>query len=125
MRAKEFINEAKQGKMPSDQQRATRGLHLYADGEKMNSDYTMYRLSLALACSDGVKPIEMDAKSWIGKKKSAHPYSDIEHEMLRHAYAVVGANHEDLNHGDMDSLEAEDTNKVSPVAAKKKNRYGV
>lgn len=125
MRAKEFINEAKQGKMHSDQQRATRGLHLYADGERMNSDYTMYRLSLALACADGTTPIEMDAKSWIGKKKSAHPYSDIEHEMLRHAYKVVGASHEDMNHGDMSSQEAEDTNRTSPVAAKKKNKYGV
>lgn len=125
MRAKEFINEAKQGKMPRDQQDATRGLHLYADGEKMNSDYTMYRLSLALACSDGSNAIDMDAKSWIGKKKSAHPYSDIEHEMLRHAYKVVGASYEDMNDGDLESQESSDTNSVSPVAAKKKNKYGV
>lgn len=125
MRAKEFINEAKIGKMPADQRRATRGLHLYTDGEKMNSDYTLYRLSLALACADGINDIEMDAKSWIGKKKSVHPYSDIEHEMMHHAFNAVGAAHEDLNNGDLRSQESEDTNSTSPVAPKKKNKYGV
>ena len=114
MRAREFINEAKSGKLPSDQKRATRGLHIYNDGEHVSSDYTLYRLSLALACADGKNKPKMDAQSWIGKKKSAHPYSKIEHDMLKHAYQVVGAEHEDLNHGDLESKEAKDTNTVSP-----------
>jgi hypothetical protein len=57
----------------------------------------------------------MDAQSWIGKKKSAHPYSKIEHDMLKHAYQAVGAEHEDLNHGDLESRESKDTNTISPV----------
>jgi hypothetical protein len=129
VRASEFekaaLGEAKQGKLTSGQHRATRGLHLYSDGEHVSSDYTQYRLSLALACADGKNPVEMDSKSWIGKKKSAHPYSKIEHNMLKDAYKAVGASHEDLNHGDLDSREDDDVHKVSPTAVRKKNRYGV
>lgn len=129
MRASEFekptLGEAKQGKLTTGQQRATRGLHLYSDGEHVSSDYTQYRLSLALACADGTNPVEMDSKSWIGKKKSAHPYSEIEHEMLKHAYKAVGAAHTDLNHGDLTSREDDDVHRISPTAARKKNQYGV
>ncbi len=129
MRASEFekaaLDEAKQGKLTSGQQRATRGLHLYSDGKHVNNDYTQYRLSLALACADGTNPVEMDSESWIGKKKSVHPYSKIEHDMLKHAYKAVGASHSDLNHGDIDSREDDDVQRVSPTAARKKNRYGI
>lgn len=129
MRASEFekaaLDEAKQGKLTSGQQRATRGLHLYSDGKRVSNDYTQYRLSLALACADGTNPVEMDSKSWIGNQKSAHPYSKIEHDMLKHAYKAVGASHSDLNHGDLDSSEDDNVHKISPTAARKKNRYGI
>lgn len=116
MRAKEFIVERHQGKLGKRQQNATRGLHLFSDGERWNSDYTQFRLGMALACSNGKDPIDMDWKSWVGKSKSAHPYTEEEAEMLKQAYKAVGANFTDLNHGDMESEEIDLVNTTSPVS---------
>lgn len=125
MRAKEFISEVKQAKMTKRQNRSTTGVHLFGDSEKANSDYTMFRLGMALAMSNGRDPIDIDPKSWIGKKKAAFPYTDVEAEMLKQSYKLVGADYEDVNRGDLESLELDTINKVSPVAKPKKNKYGV
>lgn len=72
MRYKEIISEANGGKLSKREQQATAGLHTYDDGPKLGtfgSDYGQYRLMMALACSDGKTPIDMDSLSWIGKKK--------------------------------------------------------
>lgn len=128
MRYKEIISEANGGKLSKREQQATAGLHTYDDGPKLGtfgSDYGQYRLMMALACSDGKTPIDMDGLSWIGKKKTAHPYTEIESEMLKQGYKTIGLSHDDLNHGDVKSKELEATNKVSPVAKPKRNKYGV
>ena len=116
MRYKEFIIEKTVGKIKKRVQQSTRGLNVYRDGEKANSDYTEYRLGLALACSNGKDPIDVDAKSWYGKRKVALPYTDEEQEMLKQAYEAVGASWEDLNHGDLKSEELNSTNTVSPIS---------
>lgn len=123
--ATEAVTESVAGKMNAANQAATRGLHTYKDGDGMNNDYTQYRLSMAVAMADGKTPFTIDKTSWIGKKKSTHPYSKEEAEMLKQAYAAIGAAYEDLNGNDMESKESEGTNTVSPVAPPKKNRYGV
>jgi hypothetical protein len=127
MRAKEFIKEAKssQSKISKRQQQSTVGLHRYSDGERWNGDYVSYRLGMAVACTDGKITPDMNAKSWIGKSKSTHPYTQEEVEKLKKAYAAVGASYEDLNHGDLDSEELKTINSVSPVANIKRNKYGV
>ncbi len=125
MRAKEFITEISQKKITKRQSQSTAGLHTFSDGERWSSDYTMYRLGMAAACTDGQIDPDMAAKSWIGKSKSTHPYSQADADILKKAYKAVGANYKDLNHGDMRSRELDTTNKTSPVAPVKKNRYGV
>lgn len=45
-----------------------------------------------------------------------HPYSKVEQDMIKQAYKVVGANHKDVNKGDMESKELDSTYTVSPVA---------
>ena len=125
MKIREIISEAKKGKMTKRQKQSTRGVHVYSDAEHMNSDYVQYRLGMAVASADGCSPMQIDATSWIGKKKSAHPYSKEEAEMLKQAYKAVGADYKDLNHGDMESKELDTINKTSPVAAPKRNKYGV
>lgn len=117
MRAKDFIIEKQEGKIPKRAQQPSRGIEVYSDGEKANSDYTQYRLGLALACSNGKDPIDqVDYKTWFGKRKTMHPYSQVERDMIRQAYKVVGAHHKDLNKGDMESKELDSTYTVSPVA---------
>ncbi len=117
--------EVKAGKVGKRYQEPTRGLNTFGDAEKANSDYTQYRLGLALACSDGVNPIDIDPKTWHGKRKTAHPYTEEEQAMLNQSYKIVGASHKDLNKGDMRSQELDTTNIVSPVAKPKRNKYGV
>jgi hypothetical protein len=115
MRAKEFIAERK-GKLSHRHQQATRGLDLFRDKERTNSDYVLNRVMMAVACANGSDdPIEMDQQSWIGKRRSAHPYTHQEQNMLKQAFRAAGAEYDDVNNGDMDSEEMKDVNRVSPI----------
>lgn len=125
MRARDFITEKKQGKMTKRQNQPTRGVNTFGDAEKANSDYVQFRVGMAVACTDGKTAPDIDTKSWIGKKKASFPYTKEESDMLKLAYKAAGASYTDVNHGDMRSLELDTTNSVSPVAKKKKNKYGV
>ena len=121
MRAKEFIAERKEGKLTKRQQQPSRGIHRYGDSEKVSGDYTAWKMGQAVAMADGSsKALDIDAKSWVGKRKTAHPYTQEEANMLKQAYKAVGANWEDLNHGDMDSCELDTTNKYGPVPDRNK-----
>jgi hypothetical protein len=111
--------------LPKRYQQATKGLNKFTDGDHWNSDYTQYRLGLALAQTDGKTMPDVDKESWIGKSKVAIPFSKQEQDMLNLAYKAVNADHQDLNNGDFRSQEAPTVNKTSPIAARKKNRYGV
>lgn len=125
MKINEVITEATVGKLTKRQQQATRGLNKFTDGDHWNSDYTLYRLGLAVASTDGKTDPDTDKESWVGRWKVTAPYSQADQDMLKKAYKAVGAEYEDVNHGDMRSQEVESTNKASPVAPKKKNKYGV
>lgn len=124
MKIKDIIVETK-GELKQRQRFAMRGLNKFTDGKKWNSDYTLYRLGLALAATDGKTMPSVDEESWLGKWKLTAPYSKEEQDMLKLAYKQVHANYEDINHGDMRSQEGPTVNKSSPVAQKKKNKYGV
>ena len=125
MKVIDIISEAKQAKISKRQSQSSRGISTYGDAEKANSDYVAFKLGQAMAGSDGTTPIDIDAKSWHGKKKTVHPYTEVENEMFKQAAKAVGASYTDLNHGDMKSKELDSTNKISPVAKIKKNKYGV
>ena len=116
MRASEFISEAKVGKISKRQQQATRGLNIFS--KKIDSYdrlYDLNRLMMAVASSDGVNPIKMDAESWVGKHNTTHPYTKEEQDMLKLAYKAAGLQYKDLNQGDMDSEELSSTNTQSIV----------
>jgi hypothetical protein len=116
MRASEFISESKVGKISNRQQYATRGLNIFS--KKIDSYdrlYDLNRLMMAVASSDGVNPIVMDAESWVGKHNTTHPYTKEEQDMLKLAYKAAGLAYKDLNNGDMDSEELPGTNAQSIV----------
>ena len=115
MRAREFITE-QDGVIGKRRQAATVGLNLFSDGERTSSDYTLNRVMMAVGMADGSgQPLNMDEKSWVGKRRSAHPYTDVEQRMLKQAYKAAGAKWTDLNSGDLDSEEVLSTNTQSPV----------
>lgn len=117
MRACEFITE-QDGKIGTRRQAATVGLDVFGDSERQNSDYTLNRVMMAAAMADGSNtPIKMDANSWVGKKRSAHPYTKVEQNMLKQAFKAAGADWKDLNNGDLDSEEHPDVNTASPVVS--------
>jgi hypothetical protein len=120
MRAKEFIAERTNGKLTKRQQQSTRGLHRYSDSEKADSGYVSMRVGMACAMSDGENKLDIDSASWIGKKKTAHPYTQVEADMLKSAYEAAGAKWEDMNNGDMDSRELDSTNRYGPVPDRNK-----
>jgi hypothetical protein len=125
MKISEVIVEATVGKITKRQQQPTRGLNKFTDGDHWNSDYTLYRLGLAVAATDGKTVPDTDKESWVGKWKVTAPYSQLDQDMLKQAYKAVGASYEDVNNGDMRSQELKSTNKSSPVAKPKKNKYGI
>ncbi len=115
MRAEEFMTEGKRGKLSKRLQQATRGLNTFHDTEKANSDYVLNRVMMAVACSDGTSPINMNMTSWAGKERTAQPYTEVEQKMLKQAYKAAGATWRDVNKGDMDSEELKSTNTVSTL----------
>ena len=112
MRAEEFLHENRKGKISKRQQQSTRGLNVFTDTQ-FDRTYDLNRVMMAVACSDGVSPIDMDAESWVGKNNTAHPYTQIEQDMLKLAYKAAGITNKDLNGGDLRSQELESTNKQS------------
>ncbi len=114
MRATEFVFENKKGKISKRQQDSTRGLNIFADNQ-FDRAYDLNRVMMAVACSDGVNPINMNPESWVGKNNTAHPYTEIEQDMLKLAYKAAGITYKDLNKGDLDSDELQSTNTQSTV----------
>lgn len=116
MRAREFINEASEGKISKRLQSATRGLNKFRDRQFADRVYELNRVMMAAACNDGDDFVEpVDAESWAGRNNIAAPYTDVEQRMLEKAYKAVGSKHWDLNKGDMDSEEHPAVNKTSPI----------
>ena len=124
MKIRDIITE-QTGKLKNRQRFAMRGMNKFSDGKKWNGDYTLYRLGLAVASTDGKTDPNTDKESWVGKWKLAAPYTQTEQDMLNLAYKAVGANVDDINHGDLRSQEGPTINKQSTTAKPKKNKYGV
>jgi hypothetical protein len=114
MRAKEFINEAKIGKLSQRQQNATKGLHVFANST-FDRTYDLNRVMMAVASTDGTFVPDMDGESWAGKFNTAHAYTDVEHDMLEKAYKAAGIKYKDLNNGDNESQELDSTHIQSPI----------
>ena len=109
--------ERKIGKITKHDQQSSIGINTYGDIEHISGDYTSFKLGQAMAMADGSKkPLDMDAKSWHGKKKTVQPFSPLEQQMFIQAANAVGADYQDLNNGDLKSKELDDTYTQSPVS---------
>ena len=116
VRASEFILEVRKQKLSPRLQNATVGLNTFHDKDRANSDYVLNRVMMAAAVADGsTDPIHINAQSWVGKERTAQPYTDVEQRMMIQAFKAAGATYKDLNAGDTHSREVEGINKISPV----------
>lgn len=112
MRATEFINEEKKGKLTPRQRFASKGVHVFSD-TNYDRSYDLNRVMMAVASTDGISAPDMDGESWNAKYNTGHPYTQIEADMLKLAYGAVGVPFKDLNHGDLRSQELPSTNTQS------------
>ena len=124
MRAKEFIIEAGMKKINRDQKASMKNAStLPGLNQSTGSAYMNYRMGLALAGAPDY-PTKMEADNWIGGDPLLSTYTDVEFDMIKKAAKQVGAGTIE-NWSGKRSQEVADVNKISPVASKKRNRYGV
>lgn len=125
MRAREFITErrkptkkkSKNGKITKRQQMPTTGLHKFRDGKGMDRIYELNKVMAAAASTDGTFVPDVAPESWSGRFNTAHPYTEVEQNMLKKAFQSIGTEFHDLNHGDLKSQELDSTEIQSPVKA--------
>jgi hypothetical protein len=114
MRAHEFITEGDKGKVSARQQQATVGLNIFA-ATQYDRTYDLNRVMMAVASTDGTTIPDLNRESWVGKNNTAHPYTQVEQDMLKIAYKAAGIPFQDLNKGDLDSEELDSTQDQSPI----------
>ena len=114
MRAQEFLTE-RESKITKRQRWSTRGLHTFQDKDGRDRFNELNRVMMAVACADGVSPLDVPESTWATNNNTAHPYSEIEQEMLKQAYKAVGSAHTDMNQGDLRSQELPGGNTTSPL----------
>jgi hypothetical protein len=113
MRAKEFVIEARAGKIGHRNRQATVGLNKFSDVS--DRVYELNRVMMAVASTDGTFVPDIDNESWVGHMNVSMPYTDVEQNMMEKAFQAVGIDYEDLNHGDLRSQEVKSTYTKSPV----------
>jgi hypothetical protein len=114
MRAHEFITESGKGKVSDRQQQSTVGLNIFATTQ-YDRTYDLNRVMMAVASTDGTTVPDLNRESWVGKNNTAHPYTQVEQDMLKIAYKAAGIPFKDLNKGDLDSEELDSTQDQSPI----------
>ena len=119
MRAKEFLKEQNGiGHISKRHRYSTKGLHKFQDIDGRDRTYELNRVMMAVALASGESPnekIELDRESWVGTYNTANPYTEEEATMLKAAYRAVGSKWEDMNNGDLESVELPSINTESPV----------
>ena len=113
MRANEFVTEGKIAHPTKRQSFASRGMQKFRDPNGLDRIYELNRIMMAVASTDGTTMPDLDSEAWSGRFNTAHPYTDVESDMLKLAYKTVGSDMHDLNHGDNESEELPDTNTQS------------
>lgn len=125
MRANEFVAEGTKGKLRKSAGKAMHKTHAFNDGHDAGNNYNFNRVGIAVAMADGSnKKLDIDDRTWYHNNNVAVPYTELEHKMLNQAFKNVSTESEQIVR-DHRSLEPDTVNKQSPVATKKKNKYGV
>ena len=114
MRSYEFVSE-QNGRITKRQQSGSVGLHLFGDASGVNNTYTLNRVMMAAAATDGTFDPDIDQESWVGKLRTAHPYTQADVDKLKRAYRAAGASYRDINNGDIKSQEPPGGNDRSPI----------
>lgn len=115
MRAKEFITESK-GVSPYIEKQLANIMVI----PELDQYYEFYRFMIAAAMAPDASP---DQKPDLSNRPTAYAYTKEDEEKLKLALRHMGKKGKWLAAGE--AAENNTTNTVSPVATKKKNRYGI
>jgi hypothetical protein len=115
MRIKDLIIETKQG-FKDDQVRSLPSAKSYP---QMDNSYELYRFGISMAGEPG----QSSPTSAVGDVPVIVPYSKGDEEIIRTTEKLHGAKGKFLT--SKGSKESKDTNKASPTANIKRNKYGV
>jgi len=133
MRAKEFIAEeiANAGtghtsELNSDHDNTMKGVTRSRDVGGYDRVYHLNRMMMAMAMHDGKSPHPVDSAkdTWFEKYNTMHPMTQEEDNMIRGAMKTVPTDGKHISKF-AKSKEAEGGNKISPVAKKARNKYGI
>lgn len=125
MKVTEIIREDTTAKIAKRLQQSTVGLNIFRDSEFADRIYELNRVMMAAAMADGKNPLNIDHESWAGRHDVAAPYTPEEQKILQQAFKAVGSWYRDLNGGNLKSEELDSTNKISPVAKPRRNKFGI
>jgi len=124
MRAKEFITEHT-GKAHPHHDSVQQGYAIERDPGGYYPTYHQYRTGMVVGMMDGSdKKIDVPHESWMGPYWTTHPFTELEHKMLKQARKTIPTEHHQINPWSK-STEPEGGNKISAVAKPKKNKYGI
>lgn len=119
MRAKEFMNEDTSNLSP-DVAKAIPGVYVFP--ELTNQDpYKQYRFGLKIAAAARDHDVA-DLSKW-GENLIVATYTDGDKDIIDRAAKKAGVAKKQIT--STNSSETNDVNKSSPVAAPKRNKYGV
>jgi hypothetical protein len=119
------VNEMKrslirEGKLRQSSKDAASGLDVWPALNNNNNPYDAYRFGIALA---GAPDFKTDKKGPNGGDFMTMSYTSGDEEILNSAAKQMGVSRSSL--ASKKSKETDDVHKVSPVANKKRNRYGI
>ena len=115
MKIKEIVLEEKVGKLSARLQQPTVGINKFRDQQFADRVYELNRVMMAVASTDGKSKPNLEGESWAAKQNTAHPYTEVEQNMLEIAFNAAGIPFQDLNKGDLKSRELPGTNHTSPI----------
>ena len=111
----------KTGKLEKSAKAAMPGAESWPDLNQNNSAYLQYRYGIA--CAGSPDHIDMTMYTATHQDLVTIGYTQADHTILDAAAKALGVSPKRLS--DPNSAETSEINKASPVAAKKKNKYGV
>lgn len=131
MRAKEFIKESFKPKTHGKPERVSARADatlpgVFVQQQLRNTDpYMQYRMGMAVASARAHQngDVDFDQESAFGENLVQVMYAPADEETIQIASKMMGVKPTRIT--DNDSREPNSTGTVSPVAKKKKNRYGV
>lgn len=110
----------REGKLRKDSTSAVPGINSWPSLNNNNNPYNAYRFGIAMA---GAPESKTDKNGPIGGDFITMTYTDGDDLIINSAAKQMGISSSAL--ASKKSKEESDVHKVSPVAAKKRNRYGI